>query len=246
MRRPSPALALAAIAVAGAWGGPAVAAKLIGSRDVRDNSLTTADIRNRSLTGTDLKSNSVTGRVVANLSGRDVIEDGLDGSDIDERTLESVGSARRADNADNAARAAVAERAESLNNGVRVQRIAYARPVSTETTTALDLGGLKLTTRCTGSGVLAVTAATASNGFVRVATTGADNTGTAYSEDDDFRPGDAFDALPGADDDVAGALTYYAGDGGVVTVDFMAESAVAATRGFACLLAGTATYAPAG
>lgn len=245
MRWPSPALVLAAIAVAGAWVGPAVAAKLIGSRDVRNNSLTTADIRDRTLTSRDIKSNSLTGRVVANLSGRDIIDDGLDGSDIDERTLEAVGSARRADAADRAAHADTATTAENLN-GVRVQRIAYARPVSAEATTALDLGGLRLTARCTGAGVLAVSAATTTVGFVRTTTAGAGNAAAAYAEDDDFRPGDAFDLLPGADDDVSGTLSYYAGDGGVVTVTYMAESAVAASRGFACLFAGTATYAAAG
>lgn len=250
MRRPSPALVLAAIAVVLSVGGSAVAARLVGSRDVRDDSLTTRDIKDRSLTGTDIKSNSLTGRVVSGLSGRDVISDGLDGTDIDEGSLQTVGSARRADTAQNAGRADSAARADTATtlNGVRVQRIHYARPVNTETTTVLDLGGLELHVRCTGAGVASVTATTATTGFVRVTTTAkpADAAVPAYGEDDDFRPADSFDVLPGANDDVTGSLTYVAGDGGVVTTTFLVEGGVPPNRGFACLFAGTATYAPGG
>lgn len=250
MRRPSPALVLAAIAVLGAWGGPAIAAKLVSSRDVRDNSLTSRDIKDRSLTGRDVKSNSLTGRVIGGLSGRDIIEDGIDGSDVDERTLEAVGSARRADSADSATRADTATRADSATtlNGVRVQRMNYARAVNADTTTVVDLGGLALRARCTGAGALAVTATTETTGFIRVSTTDkpADTATTNYGEDDDFRAGETFDVLPGANDDTTGALTYVAADGGVVTATFLAEGGVPPNRGFACLFAGTATYAPAG
>lgn len=79
MRRPSPALVIAVLALIGAWGGPAAARALIHGRDIA--------------------ANTVTGRNVAGLSGRDVVFNGLDGSDIDEQSLDRVpaaGSAERA------------------------------------------------------------------------------------------------------------------------------------------------------
>ena len=70
------ALVVAALALIGAWGGPAVARTLI--------------------TGDQIARNTVTGRNVAGLSGRDVVPNGIDGSDIDEQSLEQVPNARRA------------------------------------------------------------------------------------------------------------------------------------------------------
>ena len=109
----------------------------------------------------------------------------------------------------------------------------------------LDLGGLKLTARCTGDGTLRVTATTASTAYVRAATTDAP-ADTAYGEDDDFRAGQSFDVLPGANDDVDRHAVYHAADGGVVSASTWPKADSPPARGPACLFAGTATYAPAG
>ena len=224
-----------------ALGGSAVAAKLITGKQIKD----------RSITGRDLKSNTITGRVAANLSGRDILTDSLDGTDIAENQLGTVPRARSASQADVADRATTAGRADTAGTadaltGARVVRVHFARPVNSEAV-ALELGGLRLKATCNASGVLSVTAATATPGWVRV--TGSqqsgNNTVAVLLEDDDFRPGDEFVALPATADNVAGNIVYVAADGSTVTVSFLAEQGIAAARGYACLFAGTAVQAAA-
>jgi hypothetical protein len=117
-------------------------------------------------------------------------------------------------------------------------------------TTVLDLGGLKLRGTCSLTSTLALVATTAPAGlsWIRV---GGERAGTnnapaaVFAEDDDFRPGDSFDALGGAPDNLSARLTYVNPSNGVVTVTLVAEQGVPATRGYGCLVAGTATHAPA-
>ncbi len=227
LRRPETALVVALVALAGTWGGPAVARVLVTGKDVR----------NRSLSGRDLKSNSVTGRVVARLSGRDVVDDGLDGTDILERSLGVVPRANAAASADTL-------------GGLRLARVAFKGTLGTPATTVFDAAGLKLDASCAGAGTLAVTAAaTAGGGFVRVGGTRVDSRDVeapVYAEDDELVPGEQFNVLAGASDDAAATLTWFGPGGEVVTLPFLAESGVPATRGYACLFAGTATITPAG
>jgi len=233
------ALILAVVAVMGIWGGPAIAAKLITGKEVKD----------RSLTGKDLKSNSVTGRVAAGLSGRDILSDSIDGTDVLESSLAPVPNARNADNANAADRADLATRAERADavNGTRPYQLDYAKPVNGEATTFFDAGGLKLRGRCTGAGLLSVTASTstaaAGGGWVRVwGSTRNQGPQPFHQEDDDFRPGEEFNVLAGGDDNVGGSLAYTGPDGFTVTASFLAESGVAG-RPYACLFAGTAILA---
>lgn len=60
LRRPSPALVVSIIALVVASAGTATAATLIGSKQVRNNSLTTSDIKNKSLRGVDMRSGTIT------------------------------------------------------------------------------------------------------------------------------------------------------------------------------------------
>jgi hypothetical protein len=60
LRRPSPALVVSIIALVVACAGSATAATLIGSSQVRNNSLTSNDVKNRSLRGTDLRNGTLT------------------------------------------------------------------------------------------------------------------------------------------------------------------------------------------
>jgi hypothetical protein len=233
VRRPSPATILALIAVLATWTTSSFAARLLTGKDIRD----------RSLTGAELRSNSVTGRVVANLSGRDLLTDSIDGTDVEESSLAEVPSARRAGSA---AHADDATSAASLS-GARLRRVSYARPAGSDTANALELGGLTLRARCSASGDLDVTAMTSGSSLVRVATTlrSGNSTSAGFAKDDEFTPGDEFDVLAGGSDNSQGTLTYYALDGDIVTVTFLAESAVASGRGFSCLFAGTAVHTPA-
>ena len=220
-----------------ALGGSAVAAKLITGQQIKD----------RSITGRDLKSNTITGRVAANLSGRDILSDSLDGTDIAENQLGTVPRARSADVADRATSAGRADSAATADAvaGARIARVHFARPAGSDAA-VLDVGGLRLKAACNGSGALTVIATTASGpGWIRV--TGSqqsgNNTVPILVEDDEFRPGDEFNVLPSGADNVAGDLVYLAADGATVTVTFLAEQGIAAARGYACLLAGTAVQA---
>ncbi len=57
---PSPKLAVVTVAMMLAAGGTATAQSLIGSKQVRNNSLTSSDVRNGSLRGKDLRNRTVT------------------------------------------------------------------------------------------------------------------------------------------------------------------------------------------
>lgn len=226
----------------GAWGGSAVAGKLITSKDVKD----------RSLSGRDLRSNTVTGRNVAGLSGRDIKPDSLDGTDIAEDSLGTVPRARqaaRADSAETASSASTAGRAATADalTGARIARVHFARPAG-GSADILTLGGLRVRGSCSGSGELTVTATTTSGpGWIRVSGTTQTQNSTApvLLADDDFRTGDEFSVLGGGADNSAGDLVFVGADGSTLTLTFLAEDGIAASRGYACLFAGTATQTAA-
>jgi hypothetical protein len=208
MRRPSPALVIAVLALAGLWGGPAVARSLIH--------------------GSDIAADTVTGRNVKDLSGRDVVSNGIDGSDIDEASLDQVPSAIRA------------ERATAVN-GVRFSRFAYADPTGA-TKTFFTGGGLRVRGLC-NNGNLEVTAAPATaGGLIRVAVT-TPATGTRVESDNDFTPGELVDLLPGSLNDASGTLTFYTPGGQTLTITYLAQDELPAGTGHQCVIAGTAVLA---
>jgi hypothetical protein len=93
-RRPSPAMAVAFVALLAALSGTAVA--LPGK-----NSVDSADIKNKQVKGKDLASNAVTSAKIKNnsITGADVLDDSLTGADINESSLGKVPSATNADSA---------------------------------------------------------------------------------------------------------------------------------------------------
>jgi hypothetical protein len=239
VRRPSAAIIISFLALVATLGGTAVAAKLITGKQIKD----------RSITGRDIKSNTITGRVASNLSGRDILSDSLDGTDIAENQLGPVPRAKAATQADRAASAARADSAATADAlaGGRITRVHFAGAASSEATT-LDLGGLRLKTTCNASGAMNTTATTTGPGWIRVTGTlqeSQNSTVPVLREDDDFRPGEEFAVLPAGADNVAGEIVYLAPDGSTVSVSFLAEQGIAASRGFACLFAGTAVQATA-
>lgn len=228
MRRPSPAMVIACLALVGAWVGPAVASHLITGRQIKDNTISSRDVRNRALTGADFKGNTITGRVVKGLSGRDLLDDSIDGNHVLEETLGKVPSAAQADTA-------------ASVGGLRAAKVSYARGASADAENVLAVAGLRVDARCTSGGVLEVSATTAVAGaIVRVAgVRRTDGPVPVQAEDEDFGPAERFDVVPGGADSFSGTLTYWAPDGATATLDFLAEDRLPAGRA-ACVFAGTA------
>jgi hypothetical protein len=107
-RRPSPATAIAFVALLAALSGTAVA--LPGR-----NTVDSGDIRNGAVKRSDIAANATNGNKVANgsLTGADVRNDGLTGTDVNEGSLAQVPSASSADRANTAT---TADRATTAGN----------------------------------------------------------------------------------------------------------------------------------
>src|SRR5919112_3597058 len=91
-RRPSPAMAVAFVALLAALSGTAIA--LPGKNTIDKN-----DLRKNAVRGKNIVKNAVTGKKVKNssLTGADAKNDSLTGSDVNESTLAKVPSAGTAD-----------------------------------------------------------------------------------------------------------------------------------------------------
>ena len=82
LRRPSPALVIALIALFVSLGGGAYAALRIGSKQIVNNSVRSKDVRNNVITGRDVRTGG--------LRGSDVAPDSLTGLQVDELSLSRV------------------------------------------------------------------------------------------------------------------------------------------------------------
>lgn len=93
LRRPSPALIIACIALFVAMGGVSYgfATGSIDSRAIKNGAVTTKDLRNNEVRGRDIRNSTI--------GGRDVAFNTLGGNDIKESTLGQVPSAANAGNA---------------------------------------------------------------------------------------------------------------------------------------------------
>ena len=217
MRRPSPALIVAIVALVVACAGTATAATLI----------TGAQIKDRSVKGRDIGANTVRGGNVAGLSGRDVIRNGLDGSDIDENTLDTVPDATHAAGADSAGVLAKS----------RIGRIAFDGAPSSGVLTLYDEGGLLITAECTAQGRLAARATPAAGvrAYVRLTIThpGAPAETTLVT-DNDFTGADAVNLVIDGGDNASGTLTFASSTGDIISAQYLAQEANA------CVLIGNA------
>ena len=100
-RRPSPAMAVAFVALLAALSGTAIAlpgTNTVDSGDIKNSTVRSKDVRNNNLKGTDVRNDSLTG------------------SDINEGTLGQVPSAANAANAANATNATNAANAANATN----------------------------------------------------------------------------------------------------------------------------------
>jgi len=108
LRRPSPALVIACIALFVAMGGVSYgfATGSIDSREIRNGGVTTNDLRNNEVRGRDIRNSTI--------GGRDVAFNTLSGNDIKESGLRQVPSAAFAGSAVNAVNAVNAGNANTL------------------------------------------------------------------------------------------------------------------------------------
>lgn len=101
--RPSPAMAVASIALFVALGGVSygVATGSIDSREIKDNSIRGKDVRNNNLTSRDLRNNQVRGIDIRNgtIKGHDIRDNSLNRHQIREAKLDKVPEAAIADQA---------------------------------------------------------------------------------------------------------------------------------------------------
>lgn len=135
-RRPTPAMAVAFIALLAALsGGTAIALpgkNTVDSGDVKRNSLRSGDVRNNSLRGIDVRNDTLTG------------------TDVNESSLGKVPSATNADNAANAANATNAANAQNAASagGFRVARVDAFTLTDNQAKEILKEGPLTFTATC--------------------------------------------------------------------------------------------------
>jgi hypothetical protein len=146
--RPSPATALASIALFVSLGGVSygVATGSIDSRELKNNTVRSKDIRNNQVTGRDIRRGGVFGSDVHNssLTGTDVKNDSLTGRDVLESSLGKVPNATAAD---------VAGSAGSFG-GFQAVHVGASPLVLTngQTKDLLSTAGLTFTAACTING----------------------------------------------------------------------------------------------
>jgi hypothetical protein len=166
--RPSPAMAVAFVALLAALSGTAIA--LPGT-----NSVDSGDIKNGQVKGKDVGRNAVTGKKVKNrsLTGADVRDNSLTGADINESTLGQVPSANTANSANSANTATSANSANTANtaananavNGNSMRAVNFAVDAPVGDTVVLDnFNGLTLTASCAAGPTLSVKATTSVDG----------------------------------------------------------------------------------
>ncbi len=104
LRRPSPALVIACVALFASLGGVSYgfATGEIDGREIKNGAVTNKDIRNGTVVTKDLRNNEVRGADIRNstIGGRDVAFNTLGGNDIKESTLAKVPDADNVDGVD--------------------------------------------------------------------------------------------------------------------------------------------------
>jgi hypothetical protein len=162
-RRPSPAMAVAFVALLAALSGTAIALpgkNTVDSGDLKKNAVKASDIAKNAVTGPKIDNGAVTGPKIRNgaVNGRKVQDNSLTGADINESTLGQVPSADRA-NAANSANTAntansanTANRANSAADADTVVRSGFIALSEGESTTLFSRGPLSIVARCSASG----------------------------------------------------------------------------------------------
>lgn len=158
LRRPSPAMAVALLALFVALGGVSygVATGSIDSREIKNNTIRTKDIRNNDIRSKDIRNSTVTGRDIktGTIAGSDVKNDTLTGSDVNESTLGLVPGANLANLANRANSAASVDKLKTVGSYKKVSSTASnadeatARAAATEVPLISGLGPVSTYGKC--------------------------------------------------------------------------------------------------
>ena len=194
-RRPSPALAVAFIALLAALSGTAVALpgkNTVDSGDIKRNAVRSSDVRSGAIRTADIRNNAVTSAKVRNNT--------VTGNDVNESTFGKVPSATNADTATNATNATNATRATTAG-GVDGRTPFLVKLSAGQSQTIASHGAVSIVAECLSSG---------GNDTVRLlgATT---EDGAAQGGTDSFDGSPGFGPGTAADDRVL--LTFSAPDG---------------------------------
>jgi hypothetical protein len=240
-RRPSPAMAVAFVALLAALSGTAVALpgkNTVDSGDIKKNAVKSSDIAKGAVKTADLAKNAVRSAKVRNNS--------LTGNDVNESTFGKVPSAATADSATTANSANTANTANSATNAgnastvggnaVRAFSLVGASPIAE--TLVLDLNGLQLFASCAGGDVTltarTTTADSEISGFSHDASAGTE----VEDIDDNFAPGDSFVMPQASPHDEIGQGRFTGGNARFVDFTYNQEDDTGTND---CLMHGFAT-----
>ena len=221
--RPSPSMIVAMVALFVALSGTTYAVtripkRSVGAAQIKKKAIRSYHIKSRQVTRTKIARSAIDSSLVQN--------DSLRGSDILEASLGTVPSASKAANADKV-------------GGLAVQKFSFRNPAGTASTNVLNTGGLAINAACNTGTVLSVSASTTVSGAnIHSGGTWQGANQSFYVADDTFDVGNSFDPLENAttgSTNLNGTLVYVRPDGGVVTVEFLAQETAAQ-----CVFAGTA------
>jgi hypothetical protein len=223
--RPSASMIVALVALFVAMSGTTYAVKRlslpkrsVGSGQIRKKAIRNYHIKARNVTRTKISRSAIDSSLVQN--------DSLRGADILEASLGTVPNASKAGNADKV-------------GGLSVQKFSFRGPADAASTSVLAVGGLAITADCNTGPALTVSASTTvSDANIHSGGTWGGGNQSFYIDDDNFDVGDTFDPLQSGTTggtNLNGTLVYARQDGGVVTVEFLADEGSAG-----CVFAGTA------
>jgi hypothetical protein len=230
-RRPTPALAIACVALFLSLGGVSygVATGFIDSREIKDNTIRSRDVRNNTLRTFDIRNNEIRGFDVRNSSvqGRDVAFDTLTGDDISEDDLEKVPSAATADTATSA----------GTVGGMSVRKVFVKQATGTAAVEIFRGDGFLIEAGCQGGNPVlqldGIAGAPATNATVSGTGAGPGPAAPIFATDATLVPGDDVNLLD-ANNEGAGTAIVSTTGGAVATIVYGAESAPAFTGESVC------------
>ena len=242
---PSPALVVALVALVAALAGSAVALpgkNKVDRNDIRKSAVAGKQVKNDSVTGADV-AESTLGTVPSAASAVSARNADHAASAANANHAATADSATSADHAATAGDAEFAVSAEHASNitGVRLGNLFFRAPVSTPAAPQLTVQGLSLSLGCSAAGqpiALASTTNTATELSGHTVSSGGAN--LTYTDDNGFTNVDILQTGFGS-----GTLTYAAGSGASVTMDYGFDSSTVFGGQSGCAFWGTLVEAQA-